>query len=500
MIEGKPVKKEFILNSTKFLFSNLILNFFTIIQSLVVANLLGPTLFGLKNAIQIVSDYGGYTHLGSLTNFTKKRQIYEFSDLEKRDYFTNITFTFLFLISLLSIIGGIIAFFVLSYSISTRLSVLIIGFLIPVYLYYSFFSIILQSKSDFKTISKSNILQGVVVFLLVILFVYLHGVQGFFLGTLLGLIIVLFYQFLFVKIYLKLIFDFKAFALLIRDGFGFLLLSMIYFIIFSINRVFIVFGFGKLELGYYAIALFFGGIIYSFINTVLTPFVPKIYQNLTKLDFLNKLIIKPTKIIYLLSYYIIFSIIFLLPFVIFIIPKYGSSLEYVNVLIFSVLFFPTLIMYYYIGINKEFFLIKLSAIFIFILVLLNWLILTFNLEAIFITYATLFSIFSYGLAANYFGYKEILGSGRFAFKEILSYLWPLGYALIGFGILWVLAHFWLYSIFNYYVVKVIQAVLFTIWYFPILWKIEKEHRIWGLVWSYLKGKVKKAPISPSTNL
>lgn len=500
MVEEKSIKKEVILNSTKFLFSNLILNFFTVIQGLIVANLLGPVLFGLKNAIQIVSDYGGYAHLGSLTNFSKKRQIYEFSDLEKRDYFTNLTFTFLFLISLLSIVGSIIAFFVLSYSLSTRLSVLIIGFLIPVYLYCTFLSTILQSKSDFKTISKSNILQGIIVLLLVILFVNLYGVQGFFFGALLGLIIVLLYQFSFVKLKLKLIFDFNAFVLLIRNGFGFLLLSMVYFIIFSINRTFIVYGFGKEELGYYAIGLFFGGIIYSFINTLLTPFVPKIYQNLSKLDLLNKLIIKPTKIIYHFSYYIVFLIIFLLPFIIFIIPKYGSSLEYIYILIFSILFFPILIMYYYIGANKEFFLLKISGIFIFIIVLLNWLVLIFNLKAIFITYVTLLAVFFYGLTANYFGYKEILGSGKLALKEIFSYLWPLGYALIGFGILWLLAHFWLYGVLNYYIVKVIQAILFTIWYSPILWKVEKEHRIWKFVWGYLKGKVKREQVLPSTNL
>ncbi|PIU22567.1 MAG: hypothetical protein COT14_00460, partial [Candidatus Diapherotrites archaeon CG08_land_8_20_14_0_20_30_16] len=64
------------------------------------------------------------------------------------------------------------------------------------------------------------------------------------------------------------------------------------------------------------------------------------------------------------------------------------------------------------------------------------------------------------------------------------------YALVGYGLLWLLAHFWLYGIMNYYVMKVIQAVLFTIWYSPILWKIEKEHRIIKIIWAGIKGKIK----------
>ncbi len=500
MTEEKSIKKEFILNSTKMLSSNLILNFLGLIQGLVVANLLGPTFFGLKNALQMVVDYGTNIHLGSLKTFSKKRQIYEISNSKKRDYITNLTFSFLFLISTFSIVGGIIAFFVLSYSFSTRLSVLIIGVLISVWLYCSFSHIILQSKSDFKTIFKSNILQGVIVLVLVLLFVYLWGVPGFFLGSLLGLIIVLFYVFSYVKSDLKLIFNFNGFILLIKNGFWIFLLSLMYLIFFGIDRIFILFGYGKMELGYYAIGLFFGGLVYYFINTLLTPFVPKIYQNLSKLDLLNKLIIKPTKIIYCFSYFIAFVIFILLPFVIFILPEYGPSLEYINILVFSMLFFPVLIMNYYIGTNKELFLIKISGLFILIVALLNWLVLIFNLEAVFIAYTTLLSIFLYGLIVNYFGYKEILGSGKLASKEILNYLWPLGYALIGFGILWLLAQFLLYGFINYYVVKIIQAVLFTIWYSPILWKIEKEHRIWGLVWSYIRGKIKGGAISPSTNL
>ncbi|MDD4983822.1 MAG: oligosaccharide flippase family protein [Candidatus ainarchaeum sp.] len=491
MTEEKLTKKGFILNSSKVLFSTLFLNFFGIIQGIVVANLLGPGLFGVKNALQMILDYGSNIHLGSLKNFSKKRQTYEFSNLKKRDYFTNLTFTFLFLVSLLSMVAGIIAFFVLSYSLSTRLSVLILGFLIPIYLYCSFFGVILQSKSDFKTIFKTNILQGIVVILFVVAFVELFGVPGFFFGTLLGLIIVLLYQYFFVKSNLKLVFNVKGFILLIRGGFWVFLLSLMYLIFFGIDRVFILFGYGGLELGYYAVGLFFGSIIYLFINTLLVPFVPQIYQNLSKLDLLKKLIIAPTKIIACFSYFIAFLVLFLLPFIIFILPEYGLSTEYINILVFSMLFFPVLITNYYIGKNKELFLIKVSTIFIILIVLLNCLVLFFELRPVFIAYTTMLSIFFYGLTVNYFGYKELLGSKILALKEVFNYLFPFFYGLVGYGLLWFLAHFWLYGFINYYIVKIIQAVLFTTWYLPILWRIEKEHRIWRLILDYFKGKMNK---------
>jgi O-antigen/teichoic acid export membrane protein len=264
-----------------------------------------------------------------------------------------------------------------------------------------------------------------------------------------------------------------------------------YLVFFGIDRLFILFGYGGMELGYYAVGLFFGSIIYLFINTLLIPFIPQIYQNLSKQKLLNKLIITPTKIIACFSYFIAFLVLFLLPFIIFILPKYGLSIEYIDILVFSMLFFPVLITNYYIGKNKELFLIKLSLIFIVLIILLNCLVLFFGMRPIFIAYTTMLSIFFYGLTVNYFGYKELLGSKILAIKEVFNYLFPFFYGLVGYGLLWFLAHFWLYGFINYYIVKIIQTILFIIWYSPILWKIEKEHRIWKLVFNYLKGKIKR---------
>jgi len=485
-------KDRVIKNSLKFIPSNIFLRFFQIIQGIFVANILGPTLFGLKNAIQLISDYGQYIHFGTENSFYKERQITEYKkDVSQKDEITNLTFTFYFFSSFLFLFICLLLFFLLPYSITIRSSILVIGFLVPLTLFNSFFYTILQSKQEFKKLSILNVLQGIFVFLGVVVFTYFWGVFGFFLGALIGLIIPFFYSYFESKYRVHFLFNYKKMYYLIKTGIILFFLGLAYIVFFSIDRLFILFSYGQTELGFYAIGLFFGNLMYFLIRTIILPLVPNVYQNIDNNFLLSKLIITPLKMVRLILYWVVFILIYLIPLFVLLLPQYSSGVQYINILIFSMMFFPILINNYFIGRNKEKYLILISLIFILLGILFNSLVVVFNLSPIFVAYATLFTIFMYGNVVYLIGYKDLLGSWKLALKEVFNYLWPLGYALIGYGLLWLLAHYWLYDILNYYIVKVIQAVLFTIWYLPILWKIEKEHKILKMIWQGFKVKIKK---------
>ena len=319
--------------------------------------------------------------------------------------------------------------------------------------------------------------------------VFYFGIVGYFLGAFLGLFfcLLIFWKKLGHK--LKFSLQPRTLFLFIRSGLVLFFLNLSYLIFFSIDRLFVFSYYGKLELGYYAIGLVFANLMFFLLYTFVLPLVPKIFQNIKNNSKMQKLIIIPTKLTYLIAYWIVFMILFLFPFISFIMPEYASGFIYINILVFAVMFFPILIINYYIGKNKEKFLLILTIFFILLAVISDILVSVFQLSPIYIAIATLVTFFLYGTTLNMIGYREILGTWRLAINKVFNYLWPLGYALIGYALLWLLANYWFYDFISYYSVKIIQAVLFTIWYSPILWKVERDHKIFKIIWKSIKNKI-----------
>jgi O-antigen/teichoic acid export membrane protein len=74
MVESKTnIKGNVLKNSTYNLLGNIVLRIFQIIQSFFMANILGPTQYGLRNGIQMYFEYGNYNHLGTNSLLSKKR-------------------------------------------------------------------------------------------------------------------------------------------------------------------------------------------------------------------------------------------------------------------------------------------------------------------------------------------------------------------------------------------------------------------------------------------
>lgn len=493
MILDNNKKSGLIINLIINVLSNIVLRVTQIIQGILVANILGPTQFGIKNAIQIIIDYGRYSHFGVLDFFYKIRSS-SITETERLELYENV-FSFLFFMGVfVAIIGLVLAIF-LNYSSYIRLSILFAGLSIGLTFIILFYYLILQSNQDFSNVAKINIVQGVITFLLIIFFVYYFGILGYFIGFLVSTILILIYIQNMAGIMPKIKFDYLQILSLIKSSFYLFVLTFSFTVILSVDRIFITFFYDKTSLGYYTIGLFFSGIIYFVLSILFAPIIPNIYKlkQLTLVDLI-KYTMKSNNIIYRGLYYLAVLIVFISPFFIFVLPKYGPGLVYINILCFSTIYMPYLMNAYFIAKHKEKEFIYVTILFILLALVFDFIIFAFNFGIIYIAFVTLIVVFVYGNTINMFGYKDILGSWSLAIKEVFNYLWPLGYALIGYGLLWLLAHYWLYDIMNYYVAKIVQAILFTLWYSPILWKIEKEHKIWKMVWDYLKGKMKKTNI------
>ncbi len=479
-----------IKDSSKHFLGNMVLKISQLIQGLIIANILGPTIYGVKNTLQLFEQYGQKLHLGALDVFFIKRQELGESNKNKAISLSDIVFSNLLFTAIFVFLISVMLLLLLPYSIVIRISLLFISLIIFIEMLIIFYQIIFRAQMNYTMLATSNILRGVISLVLIISLTYFFGLIGFFIASFLSCLIVFFYLFNNSSYRPTIIFKYKSYFNLIKRGIIFLIINLSYLIVFSIGRLFIIKYFGATELGYYAIGLFFSSLVLFLLQTVFDPIYPRLLQNINNNSIL-KYIIKPNLIIYSILFYFTIMVVFLSGFLIFILPAYQSGLFYINILIFSTIFMPHLIGIYMRGIGREKIQLFLLIITVLLSIILNFVVLYLKLSPKYIAIMTLIILFFYGNTLNLIGYKYMLGSWKLALREIFNYLWPLGYALIGYGLLWILAHFWLYGFMNYYVVKIIQALLFTIWYSPILWKIEKEHKILKIIWQGIKNKFSK---------
>jgi len=474
-------KKSIISDITKNTTSNLFVKAMNFIQGLFVANILGPVLFGVKNAISLIYDYGINAHLGVIFQHNIERNTNEIKDRDYANKITDTTFSFLlFLSGFILIILAIIAY-IIPYSLTVKLSVFIIGLAIVFYLFNYLYSSIFASKREFGILAKWNIINGILALVCVVPLTYYFKIFGFFLGLAISSFLSVLYLLLIKKkIYSpKLNIDVNIYWTLLKNGFFILIIQLFWLVLLSIDRIFVLKFFGTEMLGYYAIGLFFSGYVRFLIQLVSVPLTPRIYQKPDK--ELVKYIVNPNRYIYSGLYYLIIVTIFLIPFIIFIFPKYGNSVNFIKILVFSTIFMPDLALQYFLSKRKNWFIIKTIFIFIVLLIGLNFWFISLEFKAIGIAIATLITLFLYSNTINFYCYAALYKSFTRSLIELWKYLWPLIYAVVGYVLIWGLFQYWGYNFINYYFAKIIQVILFTIWYLPILIKIEKESSILKLL-------------------
>jgi len=428
-------KKEIISDISKNTISNIFIKLMGFIQGLFVVNILGPILFGLKNALSLIYDYGQNSHLGVVFQHNIERKSNEIKDTKYANKISDATFSFLIFLSIfVIIILGIVAYFI-NYSLQTKLSIFIIGFAISFAFFVYLFTSIFTSQRKFSILLKWNIVNGILAIICVVPLTYYFKVFGFFLGLAISSFLSVAYLLLIKKqIYNpKFNIDLKVYTHLLKTGFLVLITQLFWLSLLSIDRIFVLHFFGTEILGYYAVGLFFSGYVRFLIQLISVPLTPHIYQKDEK-EVINY-IIKPNKYIYSGLYYIIIVAIILVPFLIFVFPKYGSSLDFIKILLFSTIFMPDLTTQYFLSKRRNWFIIKTTLLFLIFVILLNLLVIYLGFGAIGIAISTLIVLFLYSNTFNYLCYKELLVSTKKVIFEIWSYIWPLIYAGVGYLII-----------------------------------------------------------------
>lgn len=310
-----------------------------ILQNFILAKILGPSGFGEISLFNLVLVYAGFTGLGFDT--VAAREIPGYVVLNKKketDQVLSLSFTIeMSLRIIISIIIALIGFFFLEGTL--RVGVLLISPILLVQKVSAYWRAMANALKKFSILSKSSMFDGLLMGIFIIILVKFTGVYTRLLAILCTQIIVGAYLINKMHLDLKLMFRSNRFWEILKMGFPFVALTMVYYIWQVSDRTLIASFMNLKILGLYSFAVSCVSLLLLFsedANTVLQPFMyERISIGRDKKEILQ-MIRKPTIFFAYSTPVVIFFSWVLYPSVLkYMIPEYLDSVWVFRILLFQ---------------------------------------------------------------------------------------------------------------------------------------------------------------------
>lgn len=369
--------KKIIKDTVIFAGANTISFVISALGGFLVAKILEPEGYGGFSAYKLFISYLINLHMGIFQGL--QREIPFYRELQKEDKLKsllNTTFSFTFLISLLSII--ILLLSSITSSEFFRKSFFITLPLIPFYFLKEFYRFAMKGLEKFKELSFLNIFDSINFIVFVIFFSIYFKAEGAVLGFGISHFILFFFAYFFTRIiFFNFKIKFEDLKSLFQVGFPIFFIGVLNIFLFSIDRVFILGIYGRREFGIYAMAMNFLNLIFQVPIAVATIFLPFLTRKKAKEGSLSEFIIKRDYIIYIYLILVSLLIIIFYPMAFFVIKrflhKYYTALPLLKFLLLFIPF-PTLNYFFYsflIAENKHSYIIPYHLILIPFTVIVN---------------------------------------------------------------------------------------------------------------------------------
>lgn len=305
-------------------------------------NMLGPEQYGYWLTVSMLFSFVPIFQLGTANAMNRDVPFY----LARKDYIRaqeikNLTLSFiftipLFLVVIFLVISGLLFFIDISYEYQ-------IGFLLASFIsFFIFLSAYIEmyykSEQNFKMASKLVSVKSISQSLITLLFIYLIGYEGLYIGMLLALIIEViigrksFQGF-------KFQFDLDKYKELIKSGFPLLLVGLIWSILIASDRLIITIFMTPKDLGNYGVGmLIFSSmmLIPQVIGQVLYPKIVELVGT-EKYDEIKRLYWKVNKILAIIVGLIVVAGYFLFPiFINYFMPDYKEGVKAGQILILGI--------------------------------------------------------------------------------------------------------------------------------------------------------------------
>jgi len=373
--------------------------------SIIIKNILGPTLTGRFTFLKMIYSYMNYGHLGIRFSIDKNLPRISFESSEEEiSEFKSKSISSVFIIEFLIFL--IISLYILIFNNSLKDKTLIIIILLAgvIHSINVIYKVIYRAEQKTKEISKYTFFYGVFFSLFQIIGVLIFSFKGLIISFLIFNMSFLFIYFIFLKkekIIIKI--DLEFIKSRIYDGFPLFANGLIIFTLLNVDKWFILGYFSDKELGYYSVATMFFSMFMILPNTFSEVLFPDLILNISKME-IKKVLSKLIEDIKILSnvFYILISIfIFLIPlFINSFMPQYKSSIILTQIIIIGVFSFSitSLGSYFLLGYNKNKTIVGIASISLLLAILLNFSFIYFiELNIIFIALASCITYILYGL-------------------------------------------------------------------------------------------------------
>lgn len=305
-------------------------------------NMLGPEQYGYWLTVSMLFSFVPLFQLGTVNAMNRDVPFY----LARKDYkrakeIKNLTLSFiftlpLFLVVIFLVISGLLFFIDISYEYQ-------IGFLLASFISFFIFlstyvEMYYKSEQNFKMASKLVSVKSISQSLITLLFIYLIGYEGLYIGMLLALIIeVIMGRKSFQGFEFQ--FDLNKYKKLIKTGFPILLVGLIWSILIASDRLVITIFMTPEDLGNYGVGMLIFNSMMLLPQVIGQVLYPKIVELVStkKYDEIKRLYWKVNKILAITVGLIVVAGYFLFPiFINYFMPDYKEGIKAGQILILGI--------------------------------------------------------------------------------------------------------------------------------------------------------------------
>lgn len=484
--------KEKIVKDTLFYSSSTILSrFFGFIRSIIVARFLGPSLYGMWNALFIILEYSRYSSLGVLNAMNREIPFYRGKkEHEKVKNIRNMGFSAACIPSL--IIGlalVLISIFIKGHVGPKWVAALrVVAVLVFARQLYDFFVLLLRSAHEFKLLSKIQLAFAILDLALIGLLVVRFGFYGFLWAIVLTYILIICYMFYrnHRRYKLKFYFDKKLLIRLAKIGVFITLIGVVVNLRTTVDRLMIVRFLGVTELGYFGISyvlIRFIFLIPSAISQIIYPRLVERYGSSNKnTNSMRNYVEISTKVLTHSMPLIIGEAFLFLPFgVRLLLPQYIPGIVAAQITVLGLFFFSAEIIAgdFLVTTNRLRWYLGCSLIAVIFNIVLDYIFLKagFGIKGVAIggIMITSFVYASFVLGTVIFQYlKNISGTILYLMKLYLPFFYSLCILLI-------------LNYSNLHIVN--KMILYAVLCLPLLWKLEKETKAISFVFNTVNSNI-----------
>lgn len=310
-----------------------------------IANLLGPTDFGIWNALSLILAYGAYLELGVLGALGRDLPFYLGNgDIIKAASVEGAARRITIVTSVTGA-SAVIAYSILiphSFQIQTGMMLLALGLILQQV--YTYHRTVLRSNNSFKELSLQQTLFAIFSSILALLLVYFFDLNGRIVAAVLGQALILLYALKknpwsrIPKLEWHVVWD------LVRVGIPIAISGFILSLMVTIDRLMIITFLGEKELGFFGLAILLASVVTlipTMAGQVLYPKIAFLYgKSERNVESLKSIVLTPPKILSSLLPIFIGFLYLLLPYVIdTFLPKYSAGIKSAQIVIIGIFFF-----------------------------------------------------------------------------------------------------------------------------------------------------------------